>query len=211
MLPLSVWEGIPELPGAHGAFDPFAPRLRKHCDESFAQKIAPRANDPLVIGYFLNNEPLYEDLPRAIPALEGKHACKGRLARRLEEKCTTIAAFNRAWETAFASFAEVAERGLPVKTHAAADDVKEFTGLFLDTYFQLVSETFHKYGRNHVLLGNRLQAGTINNEQLCRISGKYLDVVSFNYYTYYLDQKFLHRIYTWTGDRPGGELQALLG
>jgi hypothetical protein len=202
MLPLSVWEGFPELPGAHGAFDPFDPHIRKHCDESFAQKIAPRANDPLVIGYFLNNEPLYEDLPRAIPALEGKYACKRRLARMLEEKYTTIEAFNRAWETAFTSFTEVAERGLPVKTRAAADDVKEFTGLFLETYFQLVSETFHKYDQNHMLIGNRLQAGTINNEQLCRISGKYLDVVSFNYYTYHLDKDFLNRIYKWTGGRP---------
>ncbi|HWI57121.1 MAG TPA: sugar-binding protein, partial [Bacillota bacterium] len=65
-----------------------------------------------------------------------------------------------------------------------------------------VTETFHKYDKNHLLLGNRFQSGTINNEQLCRLSGKYMDVVSFNYYTYYLDKDFLKRIYTWTGGRP---------
>ena len=92
----------------------------------------------------------------------------------LEEKYQTIAAFNAAWETTFTSFAEVAERGLPVKTRAAAADLQQFTGLFLDAYFRLVSETFHKYDKNHLLIGNRLQSGTINNEQLCRLSGKYL-------------------------------------
>jgi hypothetical protein len=201
-LPLSPWEGFPELPGAHGAFDPFDAAIRRRCDENFAAQVAPRAGDPLVIGYFLNNEPLYEDLPRAIPALDGKHACKQRLARMLEEKYRAVAAMNLAWETSFGSFAEVAAKGLPVKTRAAAADMKEFTALFLETYFQLVAETFHKYDKNHMLLGNRLQSGTINNEPLCRLSGKYLDVVSFNYYTYCLDKQFLNRIYTWTRGRP---------
>ena len=202
MLPLSPWEGFPELPSAHGAFDPFDQAIRDRCDESFAQGIARRADDPLIVGYFLNNEPLYEDLPRAIPALDGKHACKRRFARTLEEKYTTIEAFNRAWETSFASFTEIAERGLPVKTPAATDDVKAFTEQFLETYFRLVCGTFRKYDKNHMLIGNRLQPGTINNESLCRLSGKYLDIVSFNYYTYHLDKDFLDRIYRWTGGRP---------
>lgn len=201
-LPLNPWEGFPEIPGAHGAFDPFDDTIRQRCDERFAARIAPQANNPLLIGYFLNNEPLYEDLPRAIPALNGKHACKQRLVQMLETKYGTIAAFNGAWETSFASFAETAQRGLPVKTRAAAADVQEFTGQFLEAYFQLVTGTFRKYDKNHMLIGNRLQAGTINNEQLCRLSGKYLDVVSFNYYTYYLDKAFLSRIYQWTGGRP---------
>jgi hypothetical protein len=53
-----------------------------------------------------------------------------------------------------------------------------------------------------MLLGNRFQAGTINNEALCRISARYVDVVSFNYYTYHLDKDFLNRIYGWTGGKP---------
>ena len=201
-LPIRPWEGFAELPGVHEAFDPFDEQIRAQCDKAFAAKIAPHSDDPLIIGYFLANEPLYEDLPRAIPALNGKFACKRRLAQMLEEKYKGIVAFNQAWETAFASFAEVADRGLPVKTRAAAADMQEFTGLFLETYFKLVADTFHKYDPHHLLIGNRFQSGTINNEQLCRISGKYMDVISFNYYTYYLDKDFLNRIHQWTGGRP---------
>ena len=201
-LPLGTWEGFPELPGAHGAFDPFDEKLRLRCDKNFAEHVAPHADDPLILGYFLANEPLYEDLPRAVPALDGKHACKRRLAQMLEEKYKTIAAFNRAWETSLGSFAEVADRGLPIKTRAAAADVQDFTALFFDTYFKLIADTFHKYDKHHMLIGNRFQSGTINNEQLCRISGQYMDVISFNYYTYHLDKEFLNRIYKWTGGRP---------
>jgi hypothetical protein len=79
--------------------------------------------------------------------------------------------------------------------------MQAYTGLFLETYFKLVADTFHKYDIHHMLLGNRLQPGTINNEQLCRIAGRYLDVMSFNYYTEAVDKGLLDKIHTWTG-RP---------
>ena len=80
--------------------------------------------------------------------------------------------------------------------------MQAFTGLFLDAYFRLITETFHKYDKNHMLIGNRFQPGTINNETLCRLSGKYMDIVSFNYYTYGLDRPMLQRVHGWIGDRP---------
>ncbi|MCX7046141.1 MAG: beta-galactosidase [Candidatus Sumerlaeota bacterium] len=201
-LPLSQWEGFPPLPGITGTFDPFDEKIRAQCEKSFSTRVAAGADDPLIIGYFLANEPLYEDIPRAIPTLNGKYACKQRLAQMLQEKYKTIEAFNKAWEASMASFEAVASSGLAVKTKPAFEDMQEFTGLFLDAYFKLICETFRKYDKNHILIGNRFQSGTINNEQLCRISGKYMDVISFNYYTYGLDKDFLKRIYGWTGGRP---------
>ena len=86
-----------------------------------------------------------------------------------------------------------------MNTQAAFEDMHAFTGVFFETYFKLVADTFHKYDTNHLLIGNRFQPGTINNEQLCRTAGKYLDVMSFNYYTEGVDKDFLNRIYGWTG------------
>ena len=201
-LPLSTWEGFPDVPGTHGTFDPFSDKLRATCDKLFAQKLPPQAGDPLIIGYFLGNEPLWEEIPAAVAALDATHPCKRRLAQMLEEQYKTPEAFNRAWETALPSFAEVAARGLPVKTRAAKDDLQKFTGLFLDAYFRLVTEAFHRYDTNHLLIGNRFQPGTINNQTVCRLSGQYMDVVSFNYYTYGLDRNLLARVHGWIGDRP---------
>jgi hypothetical protein len=74
--------------------------------------------------------------------------------------------------------------------------------MFLEAYFRLVRETFHKYDKNHLLIGNRFQPGTINNETVCQLSGQYMDLVSFNYYAYGFDAELLGRIRGWMGDRP---------
>ena len=201
-LPFSIWEGLPELPGIGSTWDPFDEKSRQRADQLLRERIAPGADDPLMIGYFLVNEPLYEDIPKVIPTLNGKYACKLRLVQMLQDKYKTIAAFNAAWGLDAASFEELKDRGLAVTTKPASQDVSEFTGMFLDEYFRFVAETFHKYDKHHMLIGNRFQAGTINSEQLCRISAKYMDIISFNYYTYYVDKDFLNRIHTWTGGKP---------
>jgi hypothetical protein len=201
-LPLNPWEGFAELPGASGAWDPFSQKNRQRLEKLFAEQLPPHADDPLLIGYYLVNEPLYEDLPRAIPALGAKFACKRRLVQVLQEEYKTIDRFNAAWGASVKGFDELNDQGLAVSTAQAAEDINRFTRRFLELYFQLVADAFHKYDRHHMLLGNRFQAGTINNEALCRISARYVDVVSFNYYTYHLDKDFLNRIYGWTGGKP---------
>ncbi len=164
---------------------------------------SPRAAaDPLLIGYYLANEPLWEEIPDAVAALDSSHPCKRRLAAMLQEKYKTMEALNRAWEMSLGSFAEVAARGLPVKTRPAKEDMQTFTAIFLEAYFRLVTEALHKYDQNHLLIGNRFQPGTINNQTVCRLSGQYMDIVSFNYYAYGFDSELLGRIRRWMGDRP---------
>ncbi|MDQ3815112.1 MAG: beta-galactosidase, partial [Armatimonadota bacterium] len=202
-LPLDQWAArLQPIPGIANTWDPFDEQNREKVEQSFAGKIPGRADDPLLIGYFLVNEPLYEDIPKVVPSLKGTFACKRRLVQLLSDKYKTIDAFNAAWGATFKSFDELNDTGLAVKTKAASEDMHEFYGLFMETYFQLVTETFRKYDKNHMLIGNRLQSGTINNEQLCRIMGKYVDVVSFNYYTYAFDKDFLTRIHKWSGGKP---------
>ncbi len=200
-LPLSSWEGLPAIPGVTGTFDPFDDANRARVEQNMAG-IAVRADDPLLIGYYITNEPLYEDLPRVIPGLSSKYAVKRRLAQFLREKYTTIDAFNTAWDARAASFDALADTGLAVSTKAASADIHVFTGIFFTEYFSLISSAYRKYDENHLLIGNRLQPGTINNEQLVSISGKYLDVISFNYYTSYFDRAFLDRINAWSGGKP---------
>ena len=203
-LPLSAWgkDAIPRIPGIGETWDPFDPANVARVDRSFAAELPAKANDPLLIGYFLVNEPLYEDIPKVVPGLKGSDwACKRVLVQQLSDKYKTIDAFNTAWGTSAKSFGELNDTPLPVNTKEASGDMHDFTGTFFETYFKLVADTFHKYDTHHMLIGNRLQPGTINNEQLCRIAGKYLDIMSYNYYTNGVDKDFLNRIYSWTG-RP---------
>src|SRR5690606_5832492 len=161
------------------------------------------ADNPLLIGYFISNEPSVEDVPKVVPRLKAsKSGSKRRLIERLREKYGDIAAFNDAWGTSVESFEQAGEAPLSVSTAEAAQDMRDFFDEFLDRRYRLVHEYLRKYDKNHLLIGDRWMPGTANNEQMVRAAGKYLDIVSINYYTYGLDQRFLKRIREWSGNKP---------
>lgn len=201
ILPISPWSGVKYLPGSDGIWDPFDDQNRAALEKNFSAQVSQRAGDPLLIGYYLGNEPLFEDLPTKLPQLSGQYACKREFVKFLQDRYSSIDRYNAAWAKNASSFDSLADAALPVATDAARADVHAFTARYFEAYYRLVAETFHKYDRNHLLLGDRLQSGTIDNEQLLRIASKYMDVISFNYYTCALDRDFLARIYGWTG-RP---------
>jgi hypothetical protein len=202
-LPVHPWDGLDPLPGLNRVLDPFDDTIRAKFERLCAERVAPLASDPLLIGYFLENEPLYEDVPRVIAGLKGsENPCKRRFIDFLREKYGRIDAFNTAWSLAAAGFDDLLDQGLAVATPAARADLQAYTDFFFETYFSWMEATFRKYDPNHLLIGNRLQMGTINNESLCRIMGRHVDVVSFNYYTHGIDQAFLDKIHAWTGEKP---------
>jgi hypothetical protein len=188
----------PRLGNLGVVWDPFAPGLAAQFDAAFAQSVAPKANDPLLIGYFISNEPLLEDVPKVVPSLRASQCpSKARLIALLEKKYATIAAFNTAWQSTLASFDAAAEQPLTVTTRQAAEDVAAFFKLFLETRYALVNTAFRKHDPNHLLIGDRWMPGTANSELLVRTAAKYLDVVSINYYAYGIDKGFLDRIHGW--------------
>lgn len=201
-LPLNFWEGIPRIPGIHETFDPFDEKTRALVEKNLATVLPGKANDPLIIGWYIVNEPIYEQIPHIVPTLNGSHACKRRLVQWLEEKYKTIAAFNTAWGMSAASFVALTDVGLAMQTDAAKQDAVAFASVFLDEYMKLVCENTRKHDPNHMIIGSRLQPGTISHEWISRVMGRYVDVMSFNYYTYGLDTGFLKRIYEWTGGKP---------
>lgn len=192
----------PALPGVRGVPDPFDADTLRRMDESWSKSLPPKANDPLIVGYFFANEQGLEDIPRAIPQLPGKHAAKQKLIETLRAKYATIADFNAAWNLDAENFEALLDRGLPVATKAAFADMQAYTELFLDAYHAAITSTFRKYNKNHLMIGNRWQPGTANSEMLCRIAGKYMDVISINYYTLAVDKAFVERLYRWTGGKP---------
>lgn len=201
-LPVNEWEGVPRIPGAHEVWDPFDAATSAKIAENIAREVPKRASDPLLIGYFIVNEPRYDELPRVIPSLDGKHACKREFVAALKKKYRTIDAFNSAWRAGVGSFDDLAGSGLAVTTDEAKTDVKSFVGEFLEAYFDHIEKLFHRHDANHLLLGSRLQPVTIEDEQLCRIMGRHVDVVSYNYYTFGIDAAALKRYHEWTGGKP---------
>ncbi len=193
---------VEHLPGLDQVCDPFDEKTRQRIDDDLSKSLSPRVNDPLIIGYFIANEPIYENVQHIVPALKASaHPCKREFVQSLEKKYKTPAAFNAAWSLKINDFEELGDLIVPVETPAAKADAQQFAAYFLEAYFHIVSDAFRRYDANHLLLGSRLMPGTINDEKLCRALGKYVDVMSFNYYTNGVDTKFLRQVYEWTG-RP---------
>ena len=190
------------VPSIRGVFDPFDPATAPTIDAAFARHLAPYAAEPLVIGYYLENEQQFENIPRAVPALDKTSAAKRELVRRLRAKYNGIDAFNAAWALDAKSFDELEDRGLPLNTKAAFEDMREYNEAFLEAYYKVIHDAFRKHDPNHMLIGNRWQPSTANSEPLCRIAGKYNDVISINYYASAVDKEFVTRIYNWTGGKP---------
>lgn len=192
----------PKLP-LKDMWDPFADGLEEKLDAKFAQGVAARASDPLLIGYFVTNEPVIEDIPKIVPGLEAsKFAIKRRLVQMLEEKYKTIAAFNEVWKSEATAFGDLGEMKLIIATPAANADMQEFFKIFLEARYSLIHRLLKKHDPNHLLIGDRWTIGSANNEAIVSIACKYLDVVSINYYTYGADIAFLDRVHQYSGGKP---------
>jgi hypothetical protein len=200
-------EGVRSLPdkiGVGRVMDPFAPGIEEALDRAYA-RLAKNANDPLLIGYFLGNEQHFELLPKLVPSYKAsKVPAKAKLTEMLRAKYGDVAKFNAAWKPTrpFASFDELGEEPLFITTDAGAADVRAFFQLYLETYYGLIRRAFKRHDPNHLLIGSRWTPNTANNEDVVRIAGKHLDVISINYYTYGIEKDFLKKVYDWSGGRP---------
>jgi hypothetical protein len=206
-LPGAKAHGVKSLPDKIGVgyvMDPFVPGTEEALDKAYAS-LAKRANDPLLIGYFLGNEQHFELLPKIVPGYQAsKVPAKARLVEMLVNRYADIAAFNAAWDTEkpFASFEDLKEAPLFIRTEKAAADMRAFHQLYLESYYGMIRRAFKKHDPNHLLIGSRWTPHTANNEDVVRIAGKHLDVISINYYTYGIEKDFLKKVYDWSGGRP---------
>lgn len=202
MLPLEgmSWAKLDGL----SLFDIYAPGAEAKLDQAFAQAVAPYKDDPMLVGYFIGNEYDYTKFFAQVPKLKAsKAAIKGRLVERLQARYVTIAAFNAAWKTRYKSFAELNNAALTVSTTAAWKDMNELFAEYLDRFFGTVSRLYRKYDPNHLLLGDRWLVTAFRDDKLrgmlAAAEGKYVDVVSVNYYTHKLELDMLSDLYKKSG------------
>ncbi|WP_338113137.1 chitobiase/beta-hexosaminidase C-terminal domain-containing protein [Paenibacillus artemisiicola] len=205
MLPLSTMNWA-KLKGI-AIFDIFAPDAEAKLDDAFRKTLTPHKNDPMLIGYFIDNEYDFHKFYSDVPKLKASSAAiKGKLVQRLADKYGTVAKFNAAWGTGFKSFADAREAELTVKTSASWADMDDFYAYYLDTFFGTVSRIYRKYDPNHLLLGDRWITSTFHNEKyrapLAKAEGKYVDVLSINYYSYKIETDLLKDVYEESGGKP---------
>ena len=140
--------------------DVFHPGFASDLDE-YAGQLRSSLEDPALIGYFLMNEPTWafsSELPAA-GLLYNTESCATReeLARYLRRKYEGDAALAAAWKIP-ATF-ERAGRGQwhGVLSNEALADLRDFSGVMVERYFQALSKACTAVDSKHLNLGMRWQ------------------------------------------------------
>lgn len=153
----------------------FDPEFETFCDRH-AQQLADLKDDPNLFGHFSDNEMPFKfqslDNYLALPDNEpGHHAAKNWLE----------------------------ERGLSAK-NITDSHREEFMSLVADKYFSIVSKAIKKYDPNHMYIGARFYSSEKNQPAFMKTAGKYLDIVSNNYYNKWTpDSTDMANWTEWTG------------
>lgn len=135
----------------------FDPEWEAFCDRH-AQKAAEYKDDPNLFGYFSDNEMPFKfkslDNYLALPENDPGHIAA---VKWLEDNSITKEQITDTYREAFMS-------------------------LVADRYFSAVAAALKKYDPNHMYIGARFYSGEKNYPGFMRTAGKYVDIISNNYY-----------------------------
>ncbi len=149
-------------------------------------------HDPMLVGYFLDNELQWDPDWRLGPTLFERYAAlpegapgKKALVGFFQERYPSPADFARVWQPAVAAWADLekAEKLAPRPGSGpkAIEDCEAFALLAARRYFATCSEAVRQADPNHLLLGVRFVTWT-TPAAVIKACGEYCDVVSVNYY-----------------------------
>lgn len=127
-----------------------------------ARALADRKDDPLMIGYFLRNEPAWAFVDGLSLAGEvlyhpAKTACKERLIAFLRERYGDIDRLNAAWHTGFDAFDRLyaPQKDVARWSDASRRDMEDFSRLMLRAYVEIPARECRLADPNHMNLGMR--------------------------------------------------------
>ena len=128
--------------------------------QHFAQQLEAVKDDPLLIGYFMTNEPKWAfersfDLGRQLLRSTQDTATMRAWLQHLQTRYEDIAALNRAWQASFSSFDDLKQAWDPRRVPASQPDTQAFTALAVDRFVRVPAEACKAVDPNHLNLGTR--------------------------------------------------------
>lgn len=169
--------------------DVFDPKFAAAVEQSF-QKAAKYKDDPLLLGYFIDNEiawggdwsdAAHYGLAYGALAAGAGSPAKEELVKELRAHYDEIAKLNTAWHAHIASWDQLRQPYKPSGeiTDAMRQDFKQYLTAFAEQYFRTVRDALRKVDPNHLYLGCRF---AWSSPEVIAASAKFVDVVSFNVY-----------------------------
>tara|TARA_R110000744_G_scaffold175333_14_gene294074 strand:- start:2494 stop:4851 length:2358 start_codon:yes stop_codon:yes gene_type:complete len=177
------WSPMPD------PYDPEFARRAKITTQVIADEVN---NNPWCIGVFVDNEKSWGDTSSVkghyrIPIQNFKMDAAQSPAKRaftqlLKDKYATVDKLNAAWETAIPSWQAFARKFDVVDINDAMKaDLSVILEAYATQYFSVVHKALSKVMPDHLYMGVRMAAWSINPEGVSAAK-KYVDVMSYNYY-----------------------------
>ena len=176
-----VW-GVRPVEGGTGYWskmmDVFAPEFAERADHAFAIMAGRHDNNPLCIGYFVDNELAWEGVRDGVLDSPVEQPARQELIRRLKDRYENIEALNEAWETNSADWDALRT---PRPANAAANsDLDAFLFAFAQRYFESLRDACRRHTPNQLYLGCRFAGPP--PDPVTRACAEFADIVSFNLY-----------------------------
>ena len=165
--------------------DVFSPDYERLTAEMARRELRAYRDDPLLIGYFVTNEPewlMHENvnLAERLLASDGCRASRQAFAGHLKRQYGTVEALNAAWATELSDFDDLLS---PLRrdkwTETARKDLEAFHGILVERYGRVISDALRAEDPHHLNLGMRYSHAS--EKTLCGPLN-YFDVFSFNCY-----------------------------
>ena len=198
VVPLGVGGGLPLIapadPGnaaANGSLpDYFAARFPDSARAAIGQGVAAWKNDPLCLGYFVDNELAWDSwaqygtgveyvVARNALASPSDQPARQAFVKLLQAKYTTSDDWAKAWAI------PVKDWNAPIRLKAAdlnvvaKQDCAAFSTALAERYFSVVRDALKAAAPNQLYLGCRF---AIRPREMVAVAARYCDVVSFNIY-----------------------------
>jgi hypothetical protein len=77
-------------------------------------------------------------------------------------------------------------------------DEKDFLAFVVARYYRIVSSAIKKYDPNHLYLGSRFNGRVLNEPEVFKAAGPYVDVVSVNYYDVWTPSQ--EQLFSWESE-----------
>ena len=186
--------------------DIFAPGFEAQCDGAAREMAAPYADDPMLLGYCMADCPILTDgdarwsrgttWPRVLRNLGAEAPGKQAYVSIMRERHVDIKAFNVAYATDFASWEALSAAedwrpdAAPANQTEHADN-HAFLLVCVDRYYTAAKVALRRYDTNHMFFGDKINANSDTLDRIIEITSRYTDVVNYQCYARWSEQKAL--------------------
>ena len=204
-------------PKSEDFLDVWSAEFETHCDGIAREWVAPRAEDPYLLGYSMTDCPVWSDLdaaaretcifgakrealttwPRRLRNLNANAAGKDAYVACMQDLYAgQIADFNATYGTTFATFDALVsaqnwrEEVDPQNARERYDNA-QFLNLTVDKYYEVVTGVIRKHDPNHMVFGDKLNGNTDVSDDLLKVVAKYCDILFWQHYAHSQEHRML--------------------